>query len=688
MGMPPREDDMAHGLVANPVTAGQPVQPHGPRTGPLSTCHRLGRAALVAFLPLLALAILLLSLSGLHVPVHAAGGVASGPVAVQPGISAQVRTCWARLNGDLTDYATVQEAVDASTDPNDVVKVAGHCAGVQSRMGEAQAAVITKTITLRGGYTITNWTVSDPVAHPTTLDAMGLGRVLSVTGDVSATVEGLRLANGRAAGDLGGGVYVLSATLALQDSQVVSSTALAGGGIYLRSGRGLLRSTVFTGNHSSSSGGGLYAYSSTLALSGSTVISNTAQQGAGVYFFLGQGTVEDTVVERNEATNHGAGIYLASGQFALRRNTIQDNEAGTSGGGVRMAGGAVAELERNLIADNTAALFGGGIYALDSTMSMTNNVVVDNQAGAGGGVYVAGRDAASGRGARLVQTTVARNGGGLVVTDNGLGRTGIVTMTNSIVASHATGVEVVAGSEVRIEGVLWYGNAANTAGAGTISVSDAHTGDPLFAADGYHIRRGSAAIDRGVDSGVSDDIDGEPRPVESYDLGADEVQSGLQVAKGVDPAWVQAGETLTYTVWVTNIDDVALTTTITDLLPAQVTHPAGMSALVWSPPVPILPGAAWSTQFTATANWGYSGTLVNRVEATSMEGTRGETEVASRAVVTPAVAVSKRAYPSVVQSGELLTYTVWVTNTGGGPLTAAITDVLPAQVTHLSGQGF
>jgi hypothetical protein len=39
----------------------------------------------------------------------------------------------------------------------------------------------------------------------------------------------------------------------------------------------------------------------------------------------------------------------------------------------------------------------------------------------------------------------------------------------------------------------------------------------------YHIGPGSAAIDAGVDAGVTTDIDGEARPFGAgYDLGADE----------------------------------------------------------------------------------------------------------------------------------------------------------------------
>ena len=49
------------------------------------------------------------------------------------------------------------------------------------------------------------------------------------------------------------------------------------------------------------------------------------------------------------------------------------------------------------------------------------------------------------------------------------------------------------------------------------------SGDPAFDTDGYHLTSSSAAIDAGVDAGVTTDIDGDARPRGAgYDIGADE----------------------------------------------------------------------------------------------------------------------------------------------------------------------
>jgi hypothetical protein len=112
-------------------------------------------------------------------------------------------------------YASIQAAVDAASAVGDVIKVAaGTYTGVNVRPRQditttgmvTQVVYVSKTIAIQGGYTTTNWTTSDPIANATTLNAEGQGRVLYITGDISPTIEGLRLTGGNAAGS-GGGIY-------------------------------------------------------------------------------------------------------------------------------------------------------------------------------------------------------------------------------------------------------------------------------------------------------------------------------------------------------------------------------------------------------------------------------------------------------------------------------------------------
>ena len=120
-------------------------------------------------------------------------------------------------------YASVQAAVDAAGTGDEILIASGVYTGVQARAGVTQVVIITKTLTLRGGYTTTNWTTPDPVANPTTLDAERQGRVVYITADVTPTVEGLRITggDGSTGGDgNGGGIAIQEATAIIRNNVI------------------------------------------------------------------------------------------------------------------------------------------------------------------------------------------------------------------------------------------------------------------------------------------------------------------------------------------------------------------------------------------------------------------------------------------------------------------------------------
>jgi hypothetical protein len=122
--------------------------------------------------------------------------LSDGVMPVQAAPTAELHVC---PSGSPTcDYASVQAAVDAAS-PGDLIKVAtGVYTGVNGYGGLSQVIYISKTVTLRGGYTTADWDTSDPEANPTTLYAQGQGRVAYITGAISPTLEGLRLTGGDA----------------------------------------------------------------------------------------------------------------------------------------------------------------------------------------------------------------------------------------------------------------------------------------------------------------------------------------------------------------------------------------------------------------------------------------------------------------------------------------------------------
>jgi hypothetical protein len=226
-----------------------------------------------------------------------------------------------------------------------------------------------------------------------------------------------------------------------------------------------------------------------------------------------------------EHDGYGGGLFLTDTSAAIRDNSISGNVATESGSSYGHGGGlnlwqSDATLSRNTIRGNVASSgqfgHGGGLSLSESEDQLVNNAIIDNQAGGmGAGLY------ADGGTPTLIHATIARNTGGDA---SGIYLTldGTLTLRNSILASQSTGIIAAGNSTASVDGILWYANTTNSGGDGTVDVSHATTGNPAFMPDGYHILAGSAAKDAGIDAKIGDDIDGETRPYQIADLGADE----------------------------------------------------------------------------------------------------------------------------------------------------------------------
>ncbi len=148
--------------------------------------------------------------------------------------------------------------------------------------------------------------------------------------------------------------------------------------------------------------------------------------------------------------------------------------------------------------------------------TLVNNIVARSGSNT---LTMHGNSAASVMTVTLLHNTLVGSGSGYGV----YAQYANVCMTNTIVVSHTWGITstTLADSNVLPDHTLFSGNAENG-----ILGSSPVKGSPAFvdpAAADFHLGAGSAAIDRGVATWVTKDLDGEPRPIGlGYDIGADE----------------------------------------------------------------------------------------------------------------------------------------------------------------------
>ncbi len=458
----------------------------------------------------------------------------------------------------------LQTALAQATD-GDTIYLAG---GTYTGTGAA-VITITKSITLYGGWdgAPTGPVVRDLAAYPTVLDGEGTRRVVYVTGPATVTLDGLTIANGKILSTTttewgGAGLYARNAALTVQNTDFYSNVVdvfdaansyAYGGGMMAEGGSLLVQASTFRRNSVwakiSANGGGL-AISGTLTATVTDTLfrDNDAWIGGGLYF-LGDAHTDSTLRLANNAFIHngwgtGAGdgyggyagaIEVIRARAHIEGNVFRNNRAGNDRGAVSVFDSELT-LARNVMVGNQNGRTSALHLSRVSPFTATNNIIAGNQS-----LYYWLRYPAvyigNGSSGQFLHNTIARNRNfsgsnvgvayGVLVEGNST-----ASLTNTILLGHTVGISVTTDSTAFLEGTLWgsgaWANGTDWDGAGTILTGTVNIwGNPDFVNPDngdYHLGAGSAAVDAGVNAGVTTDIDGDPRPVGAgYDIGADEI---------------------------------------------------------------------------------------------------------------------------------------------------------------------
>ena len=299
----------------------------------------------------------------------------------------------------------------------------------------AVVCMIDKDLSILGGYTPSNWSVSNPVANPTVIDGGNSRRgvaIIAYNSTASLRLEGFTIQNGLAQGTSSGGdfyTYAFGGGMWAQNSAVYLSNvtfwnnraiggntseqyggAGSGGGLAIQSTKNGVISTldniVFDGNLAQGGsgsrrgglavGGGLYTYQSALIGTNIELSNNRALAGGS------SGSGVDSIMGLHaDALGGGAGFQIGSNINLSNLQVIQNQALGGNAGsasGARAGGGFGgglhieksdlvvndAQFRGNVSTGGRAAIggmaFGGALFADATFATLDRILVVSNDA--------------------------------------------------------------------------------------------------------------------------------------------------------------------------------------------------------------------------------------------------------------------------------------------------------------------
>ena len=263
-----------------------------------------------------------------RVPALGAALILAATVLVTP-VAAGKPTCLVENVASHSSFRSLQAAVQAARSGAEL-RVKGTCVG---------NTMILKDLAIRGK--------SNPGFGPATLDGANAGRVLTIQGGVTVTLDGLRVTNGNAT--FGGGI----ATVVDRDNPGLNVVTIV--------------HSVIRDNSATDYGGGIANDHGNVTLIDTAVQQNSATIGGGIHNSRDQGDLSlngTSSVSGNLASGNGGGIYVDThGNVELfDESAVHHNSAGGSGGGIYVGDSVVRLNEGSSVHSNTAGGTGGGVF--------------------------------------------------------------------------------------------------------------------------------------------------------------------------------------------------------------------------------------------------------------------------------------------------------------------------------------
>ena len=189
--------------------------------------------------------------------------------------------------------------------------------------------------------------------------------------DSTAVLDGFIITAGKAdtyPHSSGGGMYIYTSTLTLQNLTFSGNSASGGGGMYTENGNLTLTNVTFSNNSANhGSGGGIFNKGGTLTATNVTFMDNYAfLDGGGIYSYrTARIVLANGVFFRNSSTSGGGISNTDQGSMTLINVTFSGNSARWYGGGMRNYFWSRASLTHVILWNNTAST-GPEIYSSET----------------------------------------------------------------------------------------------------------------------------------------------------------------------------------------------------------------------------------------------------------------------------------------------------------------------------------